>query len=57
MPGVLIAQAFGRWGNFFNHEAFGSTVSLEFLQSLHLPDFIIRIYFYRWKLSSSYIFI
>ena len=42
MPGVLIAQAFGRWGNFFNHEAFGSTVSLEFLQSLHLPDFIIQ---------------
>lgn len=41
MPGVLIAQAFGRWGNFFNHEAYGSAVSLEFLQSLHLPQFII----------------
>lgn len=41
MPGVLIAQACGRWGNFFNHEAFGSEVSLEFLQSLHLPNFII----------------
>ena len=23
MPGVLIAQALGRWGNFFNREAFG----------------------------------
>lgn len=42
MPGVLIAQACGRWGNFFNHEAFGGNVSLEFLQSLHLPDFIIK---------------
>lgn len=42
MPGVLIAQACGRWGNFFNHEAFGGTVSLEFLQSLHLPNFIIQ---------------
>lgn len=42
MPGVLIAQACGRWGNFFNHEAFGGNVSLEFLQSLHLPDFIIE---------------
>ncbi len=29
-------------GNFFNHEAFGSEVSLKFLNSLHLPDFIIQ---------------
>lgn len=42
MPGVLIAQALGRWGNFFNHEAFGSEVSLSFLKSLHLPSFIIQ---------------
>ena len=42
MPGVLIAQACGRWGNFFNHEAFGGSVSLQFLESLHLPDFIIQ---------------
>lgn len=41
MPGVLIAQALGRWGNFFNQEAYGSEVSLAFLKSLHLPDFII----------------
>lgn len=41
MPGVLVAQALGRWGNFFNQEAFGSKVSLEFLQGLHLPQFII----------------
>lgn len=34
-------QACGRWGNFFNHEAFGGEVSLNFLQSLHLPQFII----------------
>ncbi len=42
MPGVLIAQAMGRWGNFFNHEAYGSAVSLNFLKSLHLPSFIIN---------------
>jgi len=42
MPGVLIAQACGRWGNFFNHEAFGSEVTLDFLRSLHLPNFIIE---------------
>lgn len=41
MPGVLIAQACGRWGNFFNQEAYGSAVSLNFLKSLHLPQFII----------------
>ena len=42
MPGVLIAQACGRWGNFFNHEAYGSEVTLAFLQKLHLPQFIIE---------------
>lgn len=42
MPGVLIAQAFGRWGNFFNQEAHGSIVSLDFLKGLHLPNFIIE---------------
>lgn len=41
MPGVLIAQACGRWGNFFNQEAYGSAVDLTFLKSLHLPNFII----------------
>lgn len=41
LPHVLIAQAIGRWGNFFNQEAFGGEVSLGFLKSLKLPDFII----------------
>lgn len=41
-PSLLIAQAIGRWGNFFNSEAHGTTVSLEFLKSLHLPNFIIE---------------
>ena len=54
-PGFLIAQAFGRWGNFFNQEAHGGVIggvesgnpilSLDnqraFLSdTLHLPDFI-----------------
>ncbi len=38
---LIIGQAIGRWGNFFNQEAFGSVVSLGYLQSLHLPEFII----------------
>ncbi|MDF9866645.1 phosphatidylglycerol:prolipoprotein diacylglycerol transferase [Bacilli bacterium PM5-3] len=41
LPYVLIAQAIGRWGNFFNQEAYGSEVSYSFLKSLMLPDFII----------------
>ena len=41
LPGVLIAQACGRWGNFFNQEAYGSMVDLSFLKNLHIPDFII----------------
>lgn len=54
-PGFLIAQAFGRWGNFFNQEAHGGVIggtlngdailSLDeqraFLsETLHLPDYI-----------------
>jgi len=54
-PGFLIAQAFGRWGNFFNQEAYGGVIGgLEngdaalswaeqeaFLQeTLRLPEFI-----------------
>ena len=41
-PALLIAQAIGRWGNFFNQEAHGGNVSLEFLQSIFIPDFIIE---------------
>ena len=39
--GLIIAQTIGRWGNFFNGEAYGRVVSLNFLKSLHLPKFII----------------
>ena len=41
VPGLLLAQGIGRWGNFFNQEAHGPVVSLEFLEKLHLPQFII----------------
>ena len=40
--GLIIAQAIGRWGNFFNGEAHGPVTTLEFLTSLHLPEFIIN---------------
>ncbi len=40
--GLILAQAIGRWGNFFNGEAYGRIVSLEYLKNLHLPQFIIK---------------
>lgn len=42
VPGVLLAQAIGRWGNFANHEAHGRITTKAFLEGLHLPDFIIQ---------------
>ena len=41
-PGLILAQAIGRWGNFFNHEAYGGVVTYEFLNRLHIPEFIIK---------------
>ena len=43
-PSLILGQAIGRWGNFFNQEAHGGPVSdmayNEFLQ--YLPDFILN---------------
>ena len=38
---LILGQAIGRWGNFFNGEAYGPATTLSFLQSIHLPQFII----------------
>ena len=40
--GLIIAQAIGRWGNFFNSEAFGRIVEKSYLESLHIPQFVIK---------------
>lgn len=40
--GLIIGQAIGRWGNFFNGEAHGAATTLEHLQNMHLPEFIIK---------------
>ena len=39
VPHVLLAQAIGRWGNFFNQEVYGDIVTYEQIQ--YLPQFII----------------
>lgn len=38
---LILGQAIGRWGNFFNGEAYGPATTLEALSKLHLPKFII----------------
>lgn len=42
LPGVIVAQGIGRWGNFFNQEAYGIEVSKELLQKLFIPSFVIK---------------
>lgn len=42
IPSLIIGQIIGRWGNFFNGEAHGPITTLNFLESIHLPDFIIN---------------
>ncbi len=42
VPGLILAQGVGRWGNFFNGEAFGPVVSYSFLKKTLVPSFIIK---------------
>lgn len=40
-PGLLLAQALGRWGNYFNQELYGSATTLPWgleIDAQHLPD-------------------
>ena len=41
VPSLIIAQAIGRWGNFFNSEAHGPVTTLTNLKELFIPQFII----------------
>jgi phosphatidylglycerol---prolipoprotein diacylglyceryl transferase len=41
-PSLILGQAIGRWGNFMNQEAHGGPTTRAFLESLHLPAFIIN---------------
>lgn len=43
VPSVIIAQAIGRWGNFFNSEAHGPLTNIENLNNMNfVPDFVIN---------------
>ncbi len=39
---LLLAQAIGRWGNFFNGEAHGAATTYYRLKELHIPEKIIE---------------
>ncbi len=41
-PALVLGQAIGRWGNFFNSEAYGPKTTLENLKGLHIPNFVIN---------------
>lgn len=40
--GLIIGQCIGRWGNFFNSEAYGGITTLAHLQSQGIPQFVIN---------------
>lgn len=42
VPGLLIGQVIGRWGNFMNQEAHGGPVSQHFLDTTMIPDWIMN---------------
>lgn len=42
VPSVIIAQAIGRWGNFFNSEAHGPVTTLSYLKDMFVPEFVIK---------------
>lgn len=39
--GLTLGQIIGRWGNFFNSEAYGPECTRKFLENVHIPTFII----------------
>lgn len=39
---LLLGQSLGRWGNFFNSEAYGGITTYQTLKSQHIPEFIIN---------------
>ena len=42
MVGLILGQAIGRWGNFFNGEVYGKITTFDSLKHMGLPDFIIN---------------
>ncbi len=41
VPSLALGQAIGRWGNFFNSEAFGHPVTVDFPISVKIPQLLV----------------
>lgn len=41
-PSIILGQAIGRWGNFFNQEGYGFPVGRNVLQDMNLPGWLIE---------------
>ncbi len=41
VPSLVLGQAIGRWGNFFNSEAFGHPVPVDFPVSVKIPQVLV----------------
>ena len=39
---LILGQAIGRWGNFFNQESHGAATTYAKLKDMHIPEFIIN---------------
>ncbi len=53
-PGVLLAQAIGRWGNFFNMEAYGLEITNEACQFFPLAVLIPENGAYVWHMATFF---
>lgn len=49
-PGLILGQAIGRWGNFFNHEAFGEAITNPALQFFPLAVLVEG----RWHMATFF---
>lgn len=52
-PGLVLAQAIGRWGNFFNQEAFGNPVTDEALLWFPMSVRIDSIHYFNGELCAN----
>lgn len=52
-PGLVLAQAIGRWGNFFNQEAFGNPVTDEALLWFPMSVRIDGIHYFNGELCAN----
>ena len=53
-PGLLLAQAIGRWGNYFNMEAYGPVITDEWLQFFPMAVLIPQVDGYAWHAATFF---